>query len=48
MTTRPSLSALAVLAATLALSLTSSCSLAPDTAWDAGDPFARVRLLFDS
>ena len=25
-----------------------SCSIAPDTGWDAGDPFARVRLLFDS
>ncbi|MGB0951764.1 MAG: hypothetical protein ACPG31_00935 [Planctomycetota bacterium] len=25
-----------------------SCSIAPDTAWDDGDPFAKVRLLFDS
>jgi len=25
-----------------------SCSIAPDTGWDDGDPFAKVRLLFDS
>jgi len=25
-----------------------SCAIAPDTAWDSGDPFAKVRLLFDS
>ncbi|MDA0667166.1 MAG: hypothetical protein O3A95_05525 [Planctomycetota bacterium] len=25
-----------------------SCSLSPDTGWDDGNPFAKVRLLFDS
>lgn len=39
---------LSAFVAALALFATLSCSLAPDTAWDAGDPFARVRLLFDS
>lgn len=28
--------------------LAGSCAIAPNTAWDAGDPFAKVRLLFDS
>ena len=25
-----------------------ACSVAPNTGWDDGDPFAKVRLLFDS
>lgn len=28
--------------------VTGACSVAPNTAWDHGDPFAKVRLLFDS
>jgi len=36
------------LLASLAVLGAASCSLAPDTAWDSGDPFAKVRLLFES
>jgi hypothetical protein len=42
--TRPSL----YLLAALALLLLPTCSAAPDLAWDSGDPFALVRLKFDS
>ncbi|MHC4824611.1 MAG: hypothetical protein ACYTEP_11435 [Planctomycetota bacterium] len=32
----------------LLASFAGSCAIAPDTGWDDGDPFAKVRLLFDS
>jgi len=41
---RPSLSLLAM----LALLLLPACSMEPNLDWDSGDPFALVRLKFDS
>lgn len=33
---------------TFLLPLLAACSVAPDLQWDSGDPFALVRLKFDS